>query len=128
MIFSPEIIAAGCAGAAILISFAVGLFSLKQRAVAIRGQAELRSEFENRIAGQHTECSVQIAQLAENVAVLEMSAQQIADAQGGLTRSIRSQAMQLLRTGMSPENAASALGMSRNEVRLLACVSKTLRL
>jgi len=69
-----------------------------------------------------------IAQLQENVSVLEKSAQQVAEAKGGLTRSMRAQAMQLLRSGMSPDSAAASLGIGRREVRLLSSVSHALLL
>jgi hypothetical protein len=47
---------------------------------------------------------------------------------GGLNRSERAQALQLLRSGMSPESAAAALGMGRREMRLLERVSQTIYL
>jgi hypothetical protein len=44
---------------------------------------------------------------------------------GSLNRSARSQALQLLRSGMSPETAAATLGMGRREMRLLDRVAQT---
>ncbi len=45
---------------------------------------------------------------------------------GGLNRSARAQALQLLRSGVSPESAATSLGMGKREMRLLEQVSQTL--
>ena len=75
---------------------------------------------------RHTECAGQIAQLGESVSELAKSAQSMDAAKGGITRSARSQAMQLLRSGMSPDNAAAALGIGRREMHLLASVSRIL--
>ncbi len=117
----PEIIfATGCAGILIIVCLAFWLI--------LRKQATLRSEMQSHIDSRRDECHQEIAALAENVATLERSAQQIAEAKGDITRSIRSQALQLLRSGMSSENTAAALGMGTNEVRLLATVSRSLRL
>lgn len=106
------------------------LLALRNHRVAVeKTQAELRLELQSMLREQQVACSGQIAQLGRNVAVLELSAQNIDEAaKGGLTRSVRSQAMQLLRSGMSPESAASTLGIGRREMRLIARVSRTLSL
>ena len=70
-----------------------------------------------------------VAQLSRNVADLELNARNVGEAGwGGLTRTRRSQAMQLLRSGMSPESAASSLGMATREMRLISWVSRILSL
>jgi hypothetical protein len=124
MIPDPGLIAGACGILAALTC------RLALRRQSIRNQAEaaaLRSELESMVRAQHTECADQIARLGESLSVLERSAQSMdAAAKGGITRSTRSQAMQLLRSGMSPENAASAVGMGRREMHLLAGVSRIL--
>ncbi len=45
---------------------------------------------------------------------------------GALNKSIRTQALQLLRSGVSPDTAASSLGLGRQEVRLLERVAQSL--
>jgi hypothetical protein len=92
-------------------------------------QKRFRLEMQSMLREHQVECSAQIAQLAANVAVLETSAQNADNlSTGALSRSTRSQAMQLLRSGMSPENVAASLGLGRREMRLLASVSRTLHL
>jgi hypothetical protein len=124
MIPDPGLIAGACG---ILAALICGLALRRQR---IRNHAEaaaLRSELESMVRAQHTECADQLARLGESVSALENSAQSMdAAAKGGITRSARSQAMQLLRSGMSPENAASTVGMGRREMQLLAGVSRIL--
>jgi hypothetical protein len=77
---------------------------------------------------QHrAECVEKMDQLGRNLAVLETSAQNIENlGEAALTRSRRSHAMQLLRSGMSPETAAASLGIARREMRLIARVSSIL--
>lgn len=45
---------------------------------------------------------------------------------GRLNRSARARALQLLRAGISPDNAASTVGLAKSEMRLLAHVSRIL--
>jgi hypothetical protein len=76
-----------------------------------------------------TECSGRIDQLDRNVELLELSAQNIEHVgRIGLMRSQRSQAMHLLRSGMSPDSAAANLGIARREMRLISKVSNILSL
>jgi hypothetical protein len=76
---------------------------------------------------QHDECARQIAQLTRQVADLQLSHQNIEDvSKGGLPRSRRSQAMQLLRSGMPAESVASSLGIATREMHLIAEVSRML--
>jgi hypothetical protein len=98
----------------------------KYRSDAWQSHADLRTELQAELSEQKAECSEQIALLRSSISVLELSAQSAEGAaRGGLTRSLRSQAVQLVRSGMRPEGAASTLGIGRREMRLIACVSQT---
>jgi hypothetical protein len=70
---------------------------------------------------------IELDELKQHLPMLEQSAQQIESARIGFTRSIRAQALQLLRSGMSADTAATTLGLPRNELRLLAAVSRALK-
>ena len=48
-----------------------------------------------------------------------------AEAGRALTRSSRAEALRLLRSGLSPETAASSLGIGKREMRLLERVART---
>ncbi len=112
------------AGIAGVLGSSFCLITLRNRGAAFeRTHAELWA-----MLGAHkAECSERIEQLGQEVAVLELSAQNIDEAgKAGLTRSARSQAMQLLRRGMSTDDAASTLGIARREMQLIAKVSGTL--
>ena len=115
---------AGAGG--ILAALACGLALRSHRVRMQAAQAALRSELESMLHANHTECAGQIAQFGESVSELAKSAQSLDAARGGITRSARSQAMQLLRSGMSPDNAAAAVGIGRREMHLLASVSRIL--
>jgi hypothetical protein len=96
----------------------------KYRSDARQSHADLRTELQAVLSEQKVECSEQIALLKSSIEVLELSARNDGGmARSGLTRSLRSQAVQLLRSGMPPEGAASMLGIGRREMRLIACVS-----
>src|ERR1035438_6839272 len=89
---------AGTAG--ICGAFLCYMMFRRQRSSAKADRETLRAELESIMHAQQVECLDQIAQFAETVAILGRSAQHMDDAsKGGLTRSIRSQAMQLLRSG-----------------------------
>ena len=112
------------AGASAFLGSLFGFLALRKRAAALeRAHIELRAT----LGAHEIECSEKIEQLVHAVAVLEMSAQNIDEAgKAGLTRSVRSQAMQLIRRGISPDNAASTLGIGKHEMRLIARVSDAL--
>jgi hypothetical protein len=112
------------AGASAMLGSVFCLLALRKRGAAFeRTQAELRAM----LRAHKAECSERIEQLGCGVAILELTAQNIDEAgKAGLTRSVRSQAMQLLRCGTSPDSAASTLGIGRREMRLLARVSRIL--
>jgi len=113
-------------GASGILGSVICWLALRQRRIAVeRTHAELWA-----MLGAHkAECSEKIEQLGRGIAVLELSAQNRDEAgNAGLTRSVRSQAMQLLRSGMPPDSAASTLGIGRREMRLIAGVSRALSL
>lgn len=85
---------------------------------------QVREEFLIMMHQQQTEYRNGLGEVNRALIFLEQSAQTIEDAtQGRLTNSVRSQAIQLLRTGMPPEKAASTLGVGKCEMRLIARVS-----
>lgn len=98
--------------------------------LARRNQLQLtqaREEFLIMMRQQQTECRDGIGEVGRNLECLEQSARSIEDAVSGrLTNSVRSQAMQMLRAGMPPDKAATALGMGKCEMRLIARVSRVL--
>lgn len=107
----------------ILTAIACLVLWRKHHRSAVRRHQELAALLE-----QHqTECCGKFDLLGRNVAALESSAQNIERlGRGALTQSRRSQAMQLLRSGISPETAASNLGIARREMQLIARVSSIL--
>jgi hypothetical protein len=107
-------------GALVLGTLVLG----KYRSDARQSHADLRTELRAVLSEQKVECSEQIDLLKSSIAVLELNGRNDAGvATGGLTRSLRSQAVKLLRSGMPPEGAAAILGIGRREMRLIACVS-----
>ena len=121
--FDPALIAGVCG----TLAGAVCLLMLRRhRALAERQREQLQSELQSELRQQREELSQQVAHLGRSVEVLELSAKSVEEAGRGLTRSRRSQAMQLLRSGMSPESAATSLGMGRREMHLIAKVSRIL--
>lgn len=112
------------AGVSGILAGLLCLFALRKRGAAFeRAHAELLAM----LGAHNAECSERIEQIGCGMAVLELNAQNIDGAgKAGLTRSVRSQAMQLLRSGMPPDSAASTLGIGRREMRLIARVSRTL--
>jgi hypothetical protein len=124
------------AGAVVVSGSLFGLVEWRKHRVRAAGNharllSELRSELQSRMQAmlleQQVEYSRRIAELGSNVAALEQSAQNVDEVRTGeLSRSVRSQAMQLLRSGMSPASAASALRIGKREMRLIATVSSTL--
>jgi hypothetical protein len=90
---------------------------------------QLREEMQVLLCQQQTEYRDGIVQMGESVAFLEESSRQSEDLlRNRMTPSLRGKALQMLRSGLSPERAASTLAMPRNEVRLIATVAKFCRL
>jgi hypothetical protein len=89
----------------------------------VRDQSEVRTAIErNQAAFREL-----MEQVGRSVAFLETSGQNTEDAIGrALKRSLRSQAMHLLGSGMSPESVAEAIALPTREVALIHCVSKIL--
>jgi len=96
----------------------------RRQAAALR---RTREEFESLLVQQQTEFLDGIGQVGRTVEFLERSAQQTEAAlRDRLTPSLRAKALQLLRSGLSPDTAAATLALSRSEVRLIAAVSRVL--
>jgi len=110
--------------AAVILAVVFFLAALrKQRADTTRKYSELLSI----LRSQREESAIEIGRLARDVQVLEQSRLGTEEAcTSGLPRSRRAQAIQLLRAGMSPESAASSLGMATAEMRLISRVSRLL--
>jgi hypothetical protein len=70
------------------------------------------------------ECCERFEELRKADETLEASLHSTRDVlrSGRLNRSTRTAALQLLRTGMSPDSAASSLGVAKREMRLIARV------
>jgi hypothetical protein len=89
--------------------------------------ARTRSELRTAVDRNQAACLEQIGQVGRAVEFLELSGQSTGDAIGrAMNRSLRSQAMNLLRSGMLPDTVASTLGVAKREVRLIAGVSGVL--
>jgi hypothetical protein len=114
------------AGASGILGSVICWLALRQRRIAVeRTHAELGA-----MLGSHkADCAEKIEHLGRSIVVLELTVQNRDEAgKAGLTRSVRSQAMQLLRSGMPQDIAASTLGIGRREMRLIAGVSRALSL
>ena len=77
---------------------------------------------------QQMVCLEMFSDVNRTLATLEegLSGLREAPKSGGLNRSARAQAIQMLRAGHSAEAAASGLGIGRREMHLLESVSQTL--
>jgi hypothetical protein len=104
------------------------LFSLiwqwRDRKVRRREVEALRKSFEK----EQMVCLEMFSSVHRTIATLEEGVVSLRQAPraGGLNRSTRAQAMQMLRSGHSAEAAASSLGIGKREMRLLERVSQTL--
>jgi hypothetical protein len=110
---------------------AVALIAARRQGVAV---GQVREELLVMLTQQRTELMDGVADvghgvdsLAKSVAFLEQSSLQTEDTlRDRLTPSVRSKAIQLLRSGIPADTAASTLTMARSDVRLIAAVTKTL--
>jgi hypothetical protein len=107
-----------------MIIGATSLFAVRRHRI----QADQTREEIHIMLRQHqTEYQDGIGQVARAVEFLEKSGQSSeAVLRGKLTHSVRSQAIQLLRSGMSPDSAAAAAGIARREMHLISRVSQIL--
>ena len=98
----------------------------RARALWQRDATELRSH----VAQVQASCGQEVGQLREALNALEtgMSGAQEALRAGRLNLSVRSQALQMLRSGSAPETVASSLGIAASEARLLTRVGQVLAL
>ncbi len=104
---------------------AICLRALGRQGMRLR---QAREETEILLRQCQTEYRDGLNEVRRSIGFLERSGTQIEDAlRGGLTRSLRARAMQLLRSGNTPDRAATELGLGRSEMRLLAHVSRILQ-
>jgi hypothetical protein len=104
---------------------AVCLTALGRQGTRLR---HAREELEILLRQSQTEYRDGLNEVRRSIGFLERSGTQLEDAlRGGLTRSLRAKAMQLLRAGNTPDRAAAELGLGRSEMRLLANVSRILQ-
>ena len=113
--------------------YATGIAAMAAAKKTARRQARaiqhLREELQILLVQQQTEYRDGIGQIGESLVELQDGMRQTEEAlHGRLTLSQRSRAMQLMRSGLSPEKAASTLAMSRSETRLIATVARFCRL
>lgn len=98
----------------------------RARAMWQRDNTELRTQVEL----VQTSCGQEVSQLREALIALEtgmVSAQESLRA-GRLNLSVRSQALQMLRSGSTPETVATSLGIATSEARLLTRMGQVLAL
>lgn len=91
-----------------------------------RTEKDLAAKLQTQFEMQEERWAGELAALRTSLTFLESSAIDADKACRGLRRSERTQAMQLLRSGVSTESAASTLGIARSEMRLIARVSRVL--
>jgi hypothetical protein len=116
-------VAAGCAAGILPALFAL-VWTARQRKASGREAEALRKSFEREqmvCLEMFTDVHRKISTFEEGLASLRQMPRA-----GGLNRSTRAQAMQLLRSGQTADAAASSLGIGRREMRLLERVSWTL--
>jgi hypothetical protein len=127
-------------GSGILGGLICLLASRKHRVAAEQTRAVLQSELRSELGSElqslmrehEVECSAAIKQAvlvspSRDVDVVQPGARHTGEiGHGGLTRSVRSQAIQLLRSGMPPQGVASALGIGKREILLISSVLRTL--
>jgi hypothetical protein len=102
----------------------------RRRASAELGTKRCREADELRevLEAQRVACAEQLAALSKNLELPEASIPRSNEGpwDGRLNVSVRAQALQLLRAGVSPDTAAATLGVPSHDIRLLARVSRML--
>ena len=107
----------------------VGLFALCLFTLWNRGASLARMQSELRVAAERNQAALldRIGQVGRAVEFLEASGGNTEEAIGrAMNRSLRSQAMGLLRSGLAADTVAATLGVARREVRLIAGISSVL--
>jgi hypothetical protein len=90
-------------------------------------KAQLYAELSAAIEQKGTEFSARLSETARKVENLEIRIPgTVAAVRGGIGRSDRSRAMQLLRSGLAPATVASKLNLGAREIHLIAAVSRAL--
>ena len=113
-----------------VFGLAIAMISLwmlsRARALWQRDSTELRMQVEQ----VQTSCGQEVGQVREALNALEtgMASAQESLRAGRLNLSVRSQALQMLRSGSTPETVASSLGIATSEARLLTRVGQVLAL
>ena len=112
-------------GACGFVLAAVSLMA--QRKQRKRGRREMEA-LRGAVERQQMACLEMFSDVNRSLAALEEGLRGLREApkSGGLNRSARAQAIQMLRAGHSAEDTASGLGIGRREMRLLESVSRTL--
>jgi hypothetical protein len=114
----------GALGALGATSGTVCIFFLRRYRIQLD---RAREELYIMLRQHQTEYRDGISRVARAVDFLEKSAHSTEDAlRGRLTHSLRAQAIQFLRAGMSPDAAAAAAGVARRDMHLIAKVSRIL--
>ena len=101
------------------------LAGIRRQKVAAR---KYRAEALSILKQQREETAQQIAQISRTVESLSECRQSMeAASSDGLPLSRRRDAIRLLRSGVSPETAASSLGIAAREMRLISTVFRVLK-
>jgi len=119
---SPNFLWDAC-GAALLLAVLSFVAQWRGQVRYRRELEEIRKTFER----QQAESAEAASELRREFAALERSALAPPEppGAGSLNRSTRARALQMLRTGISPETAAASLGLAKREMRLLERVAQT---
>jgi len=107
----------------------VGLFALCLFTLWNRGASLARMQSELRVAVERNQAALldRIGQVGRAVEFQEASGGNTEEAIGrAMNRSLRSQAMGLLRSGLAADTVAATLGVAKREVRLIAGISSVL--
>jgi hypothetical protein len=116
---SPGFLLDAC-GVAVLLALLSFVAQWRGRVRHRRELQDIRAAFER----QRTESADVASELRGQFQALEKCALAPPGA-GSLNRSARARALQMLRSGISPETAAASLGVAKREMRLLERVSQT---
>lgn len=122
-----EILALKAALPGLLVALFVLLAARRSSRRDVLALEHLREEVMVMLSQQQTEYLDGLEDLRRGLSFLEESGKQTETAmREGLTPSLRSRAIQLMRSGLSPDAAASTLAMPKSDLRLIATVSRVL--